>query len=76
VLIVRPATSLMTEHKFKIGQIVYYHPDKSGPHVYAPSGLFQVTRRLPAKDAEFQYWIKSTFEDHDRVAKESELTRA
>ncbi len=36
---------------------------------------YQITRRLPAADGEFQYAIKSTYEDHERVARESELTR-
>jgi hypothetical protein len=40
-----------------------------------PSGPYQITRRLPAVDGEFQYAIKSAYEDHERVAMESELTR-
>jgi hypothetical protein len=29
---------------------------------------------LPAADGEFQYAIRSTYENHDRVARENELT--
>jgi hypothetical protein len=29
----------------------------------------------PEKDGEFRYEIRSTFEEYDRVARESELTR-
>jgi len=65
----------MAEHKFKIGQIVYFHPEKSRLPIGAPSGPYQILRRLPAIDGEFQYVIRSAYEDHERVATESELTR-
>jgi hypothetical protein len=65
----------MAEHKFKIGQLVYFHPQKSRLVADAPAGPYQITRRLPAVDGEFQYAIKSTYEDHERVAMESELIR-
>jgi len=64
----------MTDHNFKIGQFVYFHP-KSRVAAGAPSGPYQITRRLPASDGEFQYAIKSAFEDHERIAGESELSR-
>jgi len=65
----------MAEHKFKIGAMVFFHPKKSGFPVNAPPGSYQITRRLPATDGEFQYVIKSTYEDYERIAKESELSR-
>jgi hypothetical protein len=65
----------MVEHKFKIGEVVYFHPQKSKLLSYAPSGPYQIVKRLPAIDREFQYVIKSAYEDHERVARESELTR-
>jgi hypothetical protein len=65
----------MTEHKFKIGQLVYFHPKGAG-RVDAVPGPYQIARRLPAaEDGEFHYEIRSGFEDHSRVARESELTR-
>jgi hypothetical protein len=66
----------MTEHRFKIGQVVYFHPKKSKLAAGAPAGPYQITRRLPAIDEEFQYAIKSAYENHERVAAESELSRA
>ena len=63
------------EHKFKIGQTVYFRPQKSIAPVDAPSGRCKITRRLPEKDGEFEYAIRSDYENHDRVARESELTR-
>lgn len=63
------------EHKFKIGQTVYFRPQKSIAPIDAPSGRYQITRQLPARDGEFAYAIRSDYENHDRVARESELTR-
>jgi hypothetical protein len=65
------------QHKFKIGQLVHYHPKKTARfrHEGLP-WLYQITRLLPAiEDGEFQYEIRSTLEEHDRVARESELAR-
>jgi len=56
----------MTEHKFKIGQLVYYSKVSGGP--------YKVLKRLPAADGEYQYVIRSTDGSHDRVVRESELS--
>jgi hypothetical protein len=41
-----------------------------------PGGLYDVTKLLPHNGHEFEYRIKSASEEHERVARESELTRA
>jgi hypothetical protein len=42
--------------------------------VDAPSGVYTVTRRLPqGDDGQFEYRIKHASEEHERIAKESEL---
>ena len=64
--------SAATEHNFKIGQVVYFRPKISSAPLFASSGPYQITRRLPAAEGEFQYVIRSANEDHERVAKESE----
>jgi hypothetical protein len=65
----------MTEHKFKIGQSVYFHPKRSsGLQPDARPGAYQIVRRLPAVNGEFQYVMRSVDDDHQRVAMESELT--
>jgi hypothetical protein len=65
----------MTEYKFKIGQLVYFQPKGAGQS--RASGPYQITKRLPAReDGELQYQIRNAVEDHNRVARESELTRA
>ena len=67
----------MAEHKFKIGQIVYFKPKKLGRLAHdLGSGPYQIIKRLPAtQDGEVQYTVRSKLEGHDRLAKESELTR-
>ena len=62
----------MAEHKFKIGQLVYFQLCKRG---HTSPGPYQIVRRLPESDGEFHYVIRSTYEDHERVAREGELTR-
>ena len=65
----------MAEHKFKIGQAVYFHPKKSKLVSYAPPGPHQIIRRLPAMDGEFQYVIRSAHESHERVAREKRVNQ-
>jgi hypothetical protein len=62
----------MTEHKFKIGQLVHFQPGWPG---HGQAGHYQIVRRLPESEGEFHYVIRSTHEDHERVAGESELSR-
>ena len=64
----------VTEHKFKIGQLVYFHP-KVRPQLDVVPGPYLITKRLPAtEDGECQYEIRNTLV-YNRVARESELTR-
>jgi hypothetical protein len=62
----------MAEHKFKIGETVYFH---SRSERKVRSGPCQIIRRLPTQDGKFQHVIRSEYENHKRVAKESELSR-
>jgi hypothetical protein len=62
----------MAEHKFKIGERVYFH---SRSRREVPPGPYQIIKRLPAANGEFQYVIRSEYKDHQHVAKESELSR-
>ena len=68
----------VTEHKFKIGQLVNFHPKGARrAQLDAAPGPYQITKRLPAAEGgEFQYEIRNTLEEYNRVARESELTRA
>jgi hypothetical protein len=42
-----------------------------------PSGgrAYEVTKQLPHNGREFEYRVKSTNEEHERVMRESELTK-
>jgi hypothetical protein len=60
-------------HKFKIGEIVMVRP---AVNRNVPGGVYNVTKQLPHNGSEFEYRIKSASEEHERVARESELTRA
>jgi hypothetical protein len=62
----------MADYKFKIGETVNFYPK---PPTDAPRGAYQIIRRLPAAQGEFHYVIRSTYENHQRVAKENELRR-
>ena len=64
----------MPGHKFHIGEIVELLPSMLR---HAPGGVYEVTKRLPESDAgEYQYRVKSISEPHERVARESELSKA
>lgn len=62
----------MSEHRFKIGQMVFFHP-KSG-QIEAPTKRhFQIIARLSPTDGEPQYRIKSVHVEHEFAASEREL---
>jgi len=62
----------MSDHKFKVGQMVAYLSGFSGR---APRHVFKIMQCLPPQGGDYQYRIKSANEPHDRVAKESEVER-
>jgi hypothetical protein len=65
----------MSEHRFKIGQMVFFHPRSR--EVDAPRNRpFQITQRLPVTDGEPQYRIRSSYVEHEFAASESELRPA
>ena len=61
----------MSDHKFKGGQSVLY---TSGPYGRG-GGVYKVTQVLPSEGDDRQYRIKSSAEPHERVVKESQLSR-
>jgi hypothetical protein len=63
----------MPSHKFQISETVTVRPAVSRN---VPGGVYEVTKQLPYNGSEFEYRIKSASEEHERVARESELTRA
>jgi hypothetical protein len=61
----------MSRHRYRIGQLVEFIPDKL--QVSVPSGTYKITRLLPAAGRELQYQIKNTAEVFERIALESQL---
>lgn len=61
----------MKNHKFKVGERVYFQAAR-GMELLS-RGLFKIVHLLPAENAENQYRIKSTVDNHERVAQESQL---
>jgi hypothetical protein len=60
----------MDVHRFKVGQVVEYCPPRN---MYAPKGVYLITGELPIRAGEFEYRIKHSHEDYERVATESDL---
>ena len=63
----------MASHKFHLGEIVSL---RAVVNRNVPGGAYEVTKQLPHNEREFEYRIKSASEEHERVALESELTKA
>lgn len=71
-----PASGLSAEpmtYKFKIGDMVAINPAISR---HVPGGVFEVIKQLPGTGGEPEYRIKSLNEMHERMVRESELTKA
>jgi len=60
-------------HRFHVGETVTMTPATSRN---VPGGVYEVTRRLPDNGGECEYRIKGANEPYERVARESELTKA
>jgi hypothetical protein len=60
----------MTMHQFNLGQVV-----TCGVR-YAAPGDYKILAFMPDRDGEHMYRIKSPLEEHQRVVKESLLTRS
>jgi hypothetical protein len=63
----------MPSHKFHVGESVIVRPTISRN---VPGGVYEVTKQLPHNGREFEYRIKSANEEHERVVRESKLTKA
>jgi hypothetical protein len=61
----------MPTHQIHVGQLVQLIPSISRN---VPGGSFEIIKKLPERDGEFEYRTKSMNEPHERVARESELT--
>jgi hypothetical protein len=64
----------MPTHKFKVGQMVDFHPSQRG--VPASARSYKILRLLPRDGIECFYRIKTIAEAFERIAKESELVQS
>ena len=55
----------MPTHRFKIGETVFV---EAARHLNVPGGAYVVTAKLPERDGEFEYRVRSSDEPHERVA--------
>jgi hypothetical protein len=64
----------VSEHKFKIGQLVVctFGPYGSG----RSASVYKIMRLLPPQGGDYQYRVRCADEPFDRVANESDLDRA
>jgi hypothetical protein len=58
-------------YKFQIGQTVF--PNRSH-NLSIPGGAYTVTKKLPERDGEFEYRVRSVNELYERVVRESDLS--
>jgi hypothetical protein len=65
-----PMEGNVSDHKYKIGQLVNYLGRERA------SGVYQITQLLPPEGQAFQYRIKNANEPRERMAKEHELFSA
>ena len=63
----------MSEHAFKIGQMVHFDPGRSS--MAATSREYKVIRLLPPEGGQNLYRIKGAAETFERMARESDLSR-
>jgi hypothetical protein len=63
----------MPRHKFHIGEIVELSRTMLSS---ASGGVYTITKRLPESAGEYEYRVKSNNEQHERVVRESELSKA
>ncbi len=62
----------MSRHRYRIGQKVRFAPGKIGK--MTATGDYSVTRQLPIESGENMYRVKSSEENFERVARESQIS--
>jgi hypothetical protein len=60
----------MPTYKFQVGQTVFIVPSLFRG---SPTGRYLVTKKLPERDGELEYCVRSADEPYERVVGESEL---
>ncbi len=60
----------MPTHRYHIGQIVFLEPSR---RLNIPGGVCIITTKLPERDGEPVYRVKTGNEDYERVVSESQM---
>ena len=63
----------MAQHKYSVGQIVRFTPDRSTDA--GARGAYTVVRTLPEADGVLQYRVKAKVDGMERVVREDQLGR-
>jgi len=50
----------MPDHKFHVGETVFLTLEPN-----APRGAYSITKKLPERDGEFEYQVRSSYEEHE-----------
>ncbi len=61
-------------HQFNAGEVVTCIPDMFLRH--AAPGAYKILARMPDRDGDHMYRIKSPLEDYERVVKEAALVKS
>ena len=59
--------------QFNVGQVVTSIPDRFLR--YAAPGNYKIIAKMPDRNGDHVYWIKSPLEEHERVVEESLLVK-
>jgi len=66
----------MATHRFVVGQVVRFSPDRGQEQELTRGALFKIVRLLPEAGNALQYHVKSEIDGQERVVREDQLTRA
>ena len=64
----------MTAHKYNVGQMVRFLPDRL--QMNSGKGSFKIVSLLPETASVFQYRVKSQADGHERVVREDQISRS
>ena len=60
-------------HKFKIGEIVFL---RRSINQDIPAGTYVIIKRMPEYHGEFEYRVRNSYEEQERVVREIEMRKA
>lgn len=65
----------MVTHRFAVGQVVRFTPDRVERDLSSAQRQFKIVRLLPEASNVLQYRVKSQLDGHERVVREDQLAR-